>query len=153
MVPFMAGVLVDLLVRSLQRNHHRPRRGPHRRILERQSVLESVRGHTPEPFNQPQVLGAALQPRLRRVVRCRDDERVALEPAPGVAVPQTQAPVALRTAVERDDPYVVNHLLQDRHVIRRLENLEVAVVPGHQPRHAIGDAALAEAEVFRAGRT
>ena len=48
----------------------------------------------------------------------------------------------VRTAVERDDPRVVNHLLLDRDVLRRLHDQEVVVVAAGQLRHAARDTAL-----------
>ena len=79
--PSWRGMLVGLLVGSLQRDHHCPRRGPDRGVFEGRPVLERVRRDAPEALNQLEVLEAALQPCLRRVVGGGDDQRVAFEAA------------------------------------------------------------------------
>ena len=50
----------------------------------------------------------------------------------------------VRLVDNRNDPRVVNHLLEDDDVVLTLEDLEVAVVARPYPRHAITDAPLAQ---------
>ena len=60
----------------------------------------------------------------------------------------------MRPAVQRDDPRFVNHLLVDDHVVRRLEDLDVAVVAAGQHGRTLlraDDAALRQGAVLRAG--
>src|SRR5881628_3466110 len=76
-VPLVAGVLVHMLVGALERNHHRPRPGPRRRIVERHLVLDGRRADASEALGHPHALGGVHQVALRRVVRGFDNERVA----------------------------------------------------------------------------
>src|SRR5206468_885702 len=85
---------------------------------------------------------------LRRVVGGLDDERVAFPVTAGIAVPLLNVRRKVRTPVERDDARVVDGLLEDRHVILRLEDLDVAVVARAEPRGAKADAALRQATIF-----
>src|SRR5262249_38953009 len=55
-IAFMTGVLVDLLVRLLQRNHRGPRPHPGCRIVEGHLVLDRVLRDACEPFRHMQVL-------------------------------------------------------------------------------------------------
>src|SRR3989442_11068184 len=60
-VPLVAGVLVHMLVGALERNHHRPRLGPRRRIVERHLVLYGRRADAREALGHPHVLGGVHQ--------------------------------------------------------------------------------------------
>ena len=60
-----------------------------------------------------------------------DDERVAFPVAAGIAEEAADRRRRVGTAVERDDPRLVDHLLKHHHV-RRLDNLEVVVVAARQ---------------------
>ena len=59
----------------------------------------------------------------------------------------------MRAAVKRYDPYVVHHLVQDDHIVRRLEQLDVLVVAtggdDRRSRREPHDASLCDAAVFR----
>jgi hypothetical protein len=55
----------------------------------------------------------------------------------------------MRPAVERNDARIVRHLVHDRDVTGRLDDLQVAVVARLQPRNPEVDAALAERKHFR----
>src|SRR5262245_49363999 len=68
-VPLVAGVLVDQLVLQLQRNHHRPRLRPRRRILDGDLVLEDVLRDARIAFGEPQVLVRPHEVALGREVR------------------------------------------------------------------------------------
>ena len=57
----------------------------------------------------------------------------------------------MRAAIQRNHARVVNGLHLDDHLFRRLDNLEITLVSGSQPRRAKGDAALAQRPVLGAG--
>src|SRR5262249_61902538 len=59
LVAFVAGVLVDQLVLVPQRNHRRPRRGPRRRIVDGELVVEDVLADAGEPLDYVQVFVGA----------------------------------------------------------------------------------------------
>ena len=63
-------------------------------------------------------------------------------------MPQPDAVVHMRGVGQRNDPRPA-HLLVEHDVARALEDLQIAVVAGPQPRRAPRDAPLAEAAVFR----
>src|SRR5262245_42547460 len=54
-VPFVTGRLVDLGVNLLETNCGRPRLRPSRRVVDGYLVVDRVRSHTGEAFNQMQV--------------------------------------------------------------------------------------------------
>src|SRR5258706_5472108 len=79
------------------------------------------------------------------------DQRGALPVTTRITHPLTDCGRKVGTAVERDDPGVVDHLGIYRNVIARLENLVVVVIAGGRHRRASGrpqDAADWQAEVF-----
>src|SRR3954466_10888790 len=81
-----------------------------------------------------------------------DDERVPLPAATRRSHPLTDA--AMRPAVERNDPRVVDHLVDDRHVRGVLDDLHVVVVrTGHHRRSRVeaDKAPLVDREILRAG--
>src|SRR4029453_17065228 len=55
-VALVAGVLVDLILRLRQRDHRGPRLGPHRRIVDRELVVDLGRADAREALDQVQVL-------------------------------------------------------------------------------------------------
>ena len=73
-----------------------------------------------------------------------DDQRVALPAAAAVAQPLAHAVGHMRAVVERNDARLVDHLQQQHHVVRRLEDLVVRVVDvrNHGDGQRAGDAAL-----------
>src|SRR5262245_139594 len=58
----------------------------------------------------------------------------------------------MRTSVKGDDAHIVDHLLADRHVIFRLSNLKIAVVPRTEPRHTKRETAVAQWQILGAIR-
>src|SRR5713101_6595201 len=63
---------------------------------------------------------------LTQEVRGVNDQRLAFPMAPRVAHPLAQ--LAVRTAIQRNDPRVVNHLVKDHDVLTCLEQLDILVV-------------------------
>jgi len=49
----------------------------------------------------------------------------------------------MRTIVQRDHANLVNHLLENRHITRRLHDLKVVVIPARELGRAARNAALA----------
>src|SRR5262249_45781296 len=147
-VSFVAGVLEQTIARPLERNHERPRPRPRRWIGECHLVLDRLRADAREALGDAQVLGGVHQVALRRVVRGLDHERAAFPMAAGVAVPLSDARGYVRASIERDDASVVDVLLHDRDVVAILQDLDIAVVAGGQPRRSEGDAALREAAIL-----
>src|SRR6185503_13242345 len=72
------------------------------------------------------------------------DERVALEAPARIAEPHLDRGAHVGTSVEWDDTRLVDHLVDDRHVARRLEYLRAVVVDDGQDRarEAARDAAI-----------
>ena len=93
-----------------------------------------------------QVLAGAAEAGLRRVVERLDDQGVAFPAPPRVAVPLRDARV--RTGVERNGADLVPHLLEDGHVVRRLQDLHVAVVAGAHVGRGEVQAAVAQGPVL-----
>src|SRR5471032_1055447 len=119
---------LENLVLGGPENHRRgPRLAVHRRVDDFHVPLNRLRTSAREALDRVQVRGGlVLEARLRRVVRAVHDERVAFPVAARVAEPLTDALIDVRTPVERHHANVVDHLLADRDVVLRLENLEVA---------------------------
>src|SRR4029453_4798298 len=96
-------------------------------------------------FDQMQVPVDGLEPVTNiRVVRCPfrseifrlDDEGITLPPAAGRSPPLTDA--AVRTTVQRNDSGVVDHFVENHHVIGVLYDLHVVVIrAGHHWRPCV----------------
>src|SRR3982074_2747776 len=83
---------------------------------------------------------------LAQEVRGVNDQGLAFPMPPQGAHPLAQ--MAVRTAIHRNDPRVVNHLVEDHDVLLRLEQLDILVVRcrGHRwPRIESQDAPNLEA--------
>ena len=78
------------------------------------------------------------------VVADLDHQGVPLPAAARRPVPAPDLARRQRAAVDRDDPRLVDHLVEDDHVARRLENPVAGAVAGREdpPGHAAGDAPL-----------
>src|SRR5690606_32344175 len=92
----------------------------------------------------------ARDARLVREARAFDDERVAVPVAAAVAEVLHDGRVEMRTAVERDDPCLVDHLVRDRDGVGALPDHDaVAVEHGaHAGRETARDAAVVKREVL-----
>src|SRR5262249_50278002 len=75
-----------------------------------------------------------------------DDQRIALPASSRVAVPLADARRQMWTAVERDDPDVVHALMEEKHGVGRLQEVERAVVRGGQARNDAREAPLVRAD-------
>ncbi|HIE93004.1 MAG TPA: hypothetical protein EYQ83_09120 [Acidobacteria bacterium] len=76
-----------------------------------------------------------------------DHQRIAVPSSPRVAQPEADVVIDVRAVVERDDPDLVDHLLQNRHVAGRLQDQEVVVVAARAFRRASCHAALGQIAV------
>src|SRR3989442_13753281 len=74
-IPLMAGKLEDLGLNLLEANGGRPGFGPRRCVLDGDVVLDRVRGHAREAFNQMQILGWSPEVALGGEVARVDDAR------------------------------------------------------------------------------
>ena len=158
LVALVARVLEDLVRRiAVQRNRDRPRPRIHVRILDRDLVGNRVRVGAREAFDQAQRAavrdapdacrrGVGRDPSLVVEVRRLDDQRVAVPAAPRISRPRADARVEVRSSVDGNDPRLMDHLVDNRHVSRRLHNLVGVVVAGrkHSARTA-RDAAIPRA--------
>ena len=125
-----------------------PRPRPRVGVVQGDLVAQHVGGDPRVALDEVEVLGRAAEARLRRVVRRLDDEGVPFPAPAGVAGPLPDAVVDVRPVVERDHAAEVAHLLEDRHVGRRLQELEVAVVARPHARRLEVQAAVAEGAVL-----
>ena len=135
----MAGVLVDQPVACPHRQRRRPRTCVHRRIVDREPVIDCVVGDSTEAFDDAERGRIGGKPERRVLVKIRglDHERIAFPVAARVAQPLPDTRADVRTPVEVNEPHLVNLLMQNRHESRRLRDLVVVVVPGRQRRHAV----------------
>ena len=137
----------------LQLERRRPGCGPRGRIDEGDLVAHGVAPAACEALDQ-------VQPR-RRPARARlqvarlDNQRRAVPPAARVAhvhPDRRRQGRAARRSIERDDPRIVNQLVDDRDETRPLEDPHVGVVDRREHRirkpSAVDDAADAEAVVL-----
>ena len=151
----MAGELVDRLVAPLQRHLHGPGLLPGGRIGERDAVRQRVRSGAGEPLHQVQAVGGAAEVALGGEVLRLDHQRVAVPVAARVAVPLPDLLRQVRPVVERYEPRVVERLVDEGQVGRRLDDLVVGVRSGAEvpayARYAGGDAAVDVVQVLRTG--
>ena len=153
----MAGVLVHRTggdpARRVVRGHRDPRGpgpGEHVRVGHRELVVERPFVDAREPLDQAQA-GPRRAPRRPPQVMALvgeggrlDDEGVALPVPPRVAEPLADVRRDVRSAVGRDQPELVEHLVQHDHPAFRLQDVVVHVVALQRDEgQAVGEAALA----------
>ena len=147
----MARVLVELVVRLLRdRVADGEGRRVHHWIVHANAVVDHLRIDAREALGDLQLLAVRPVRRADAVgeIRRLDDERVAFPVAARVAhvLPDVRADV--RTAVERDDARVVDHLVADDDLVRCLHDAQaVAVQHRRDARDPARDAAIVEREV------
>src|SRR5258706_16293788 len=86
-VPFVARVFVHDFVRCHPRILPSPRLRPRRRILDGEPIKEVVAVGTGKALDDVKTIGRSAEARLRREIRCIDDESIALPMADRVAHP------------------------------------------------------------------
>src|SRR5262249_27575447 len=112
-------------------------------------VVDGVGRRTGEPLNDSQgLVGRGKSERgLAGVVGGFDDERVAFPSTARVADPLSD--VGTSASIERDDPRFGHHLVSNRNVVGRLDDLVVVVVAGRKGRYAVvQEAALLERTIL-----
>src|SRR5262245_12191648 len=119
-VPFVAGVLEYRTRRLLPQHLGGPGSRPRRRVIDGELIAERVFGHARETYRQPHVLACALERELVREIRRFDNQRLALPAAAVTSRPLADVCRQVRTAVERNDTDVVEHLRENHHVARSL---------------------------------
>src|SRR5262249_31185766 len=94
--------------------------------------------------------GARCDPSLIVVVRRVDDKRVSVPASPRIAIPQFNARRQMGTAIKRDDPRVMDHLVKNDDISGHLNNLICIVVAGwkHSAGYTARDAAIPDAHVL-----
>ena len=151
----MAGVLVERLVRRRHQHLRGPRARPGGGVADRELVEQRVGVQPREALDEVRAGARIAERGLGEEVAGRDDQRVALPARARVADPLADARGQMRPAVERDEPCAVDHLVEDRHVAGRLEDLDVVVVGarGHRrPGVEAEEAAFRDAAVLGAVR-
>ena len=135
-VALVAGVLVERLVAPPHRDRRRPRARPGLGIGHGVGVVQRVRVHPGQALDQGHVAGRAPPAALVVEVRGLDHQCVALPVAARVPRPLADVTGKHRAAVERHDPYRVNHLGHQHHLVGSLEDLQVLVVAAGRDRRA-----------------
>src|SRR5213593_1118290 len=131
-VAFVAGVLEDRPNGLRHRRFRRPRRRPRGGIVDRESIPEGAGVHAREAFDDAHVLARPPEWILAVQIRRLDDEGIALPMTAGIAHPLAHVLRQRRPAVERNDAGVVDHLDENHHVSRALDDLVIGVVArGH----------------------
>src|SRR5688572_7129586 len=144
----MAGVFVYLVLGLRHRYRGRPFPREGRRVVDREFVLDRARIGAREALDQAHAFRRPPETDLVGEVRRIDDERRAFPAAARITEPLPDLWSDMRTAVERDDARVVNHLVENHDISRRLENLVIVVVRTGNHWQPERDAALPEAPVF-----
>src|SRR5262245_52382498 len=148
-VAFVAGIFVDRLVALAHRNNNGERPRPYARIIDGELVLQCVGIDTGEFLDEAQVRAGVRETRLAFEVDRFNDQRVALPVAPRITPPKRDVP--MWTSVERNDPRIVDHLVDDRDKSGTLEQLDIVVVGARRHRRSgikAKDAALRQRPVF-----
>src|SRR5262245_30060323 len=137
-VPFVARVLEDALVGLRHRYGRAPRTRERGRVVHGELVQQRVLVDASETLDEMELVVSPAKTGPAVEVRRVDDERVALPLAARIAQPRPHAGRDVRTAVQRNDPRVVNHLVGDDDVARHLKDLdEIVVRTGHHRRTGI----------------
>ena len=147
-----------VLVVPRQREGQRPRPREGFRVLDPRLVVDPVGRRSREALDdlQRRALRDPFHPARRRAGRNPvpvaevgglDHQRVAFPAAARVALQQAHRRRQRRTAIQRDDPRVVDHLGVNHDVAGRLDDLVGVVVAGRDdpPRHAARDAPVPHA--------
>src|SRR5438132_14262712 len=95
------------------------------------------------------------QARLIGEISCLYDKRLALPASTGIPHPLADVWFEMRTVVHGDDASVVDHLVENDHVSRSLEQLNIVVVLTRdhwRSRIESQDATLSDVTVLRSGR-
>src|SRR5712671_3982595 len=148
-VAFVAGIFVDGLVALAHRNNNGERPRPYARIIDGELVHECVGIDTREFLDEAQVRAGVRETCLAFEVDRFNDQRVALPVAPRITPPKRDVP--MWTSVERNDPRIVDHLVDDRDKSGTLEQLDIVVVGARGHRRSgikAKDAALRQRPVF-----
>src|SRR5262249_31067179 len=102
----------------------------------------------PETLGQMERLGRASEVRFVTEIRRLDDERIAVPSTSGVAKPLSKPGGEVWPSIDWNDTNLVNHLVQDDHFVRRLENLQIGVVrPGQRGQRTLDDASLPQSSI------
>ncbi len=119
-------------------------------IVERNRPFNRVGPERRETLHHPQLVAGAAIRRLVREVGGLDHQGRPLPVAAGVADVLPDRRREVRTAIERDDPRVVHHLVGDGHVPGRLVDVVRVAVDRrhHRAGHAARDAPVVEAPVL-----
>src|SRR2546426_10325822 len=127
-IPLVTGVLVDQLRTLPHGNHGGPGFRPNRRIVDREFVLKRVCGDASEAFDHMQARAGPPEVELRGKVCGVDNKRIAFPTPAGVPQPLAHVLGEMRPAVERNDAMFVDHLVENRHISRSLDKLNIVVV-------------------------
>ena len=138
------------LVRG-EREADGPRLGEAGRVGDRPFVVDRFGIDSLEPLDHVQLRGRGAPGVAEAVVRpigkvaALDHQRAPFPPAARLTVPLRDA--GLWAAVDRDDPPLIEHLVQDHQVGRRLEDLVVRILAEPDLRQPVTEAPLARIEV------
>ena len=147
-VALVAGVLEERAVGPAKRHHRGPGGGEVGRILDRELVHHRIGIDAAEALYDVRVFRRAAKAGLRDEVVRLDHQRLGFPVAAGLTRPLPQAEA--RCVVDRNDPRVVHHLVQNDDVTRRLQDVDVVVVRAgshRRPRIEAEDAPVGKAPV------
>jgi hypothetical protein len=111
-VAFVAGVLVEVVLRRHPRVLARPRAIPRRRIFDSEAVDERIRVRAPDALDDVELIARSVELRLGCEVRGIDDQCVAFPPADRVPHPVADGRRQM-FAADTNHARVVHHLIQD----------------------------------------
>src|SRR5262249_1532877 len=127
-VSLMTRVFVDLLLALLHGNYRSPRLRPDGRIVDREFVLKHTCRDAGEAFHDMQPPAGASEVDQRRQIGGLDNKRVAVPVPTRVASPLAEVLAEVCASVEWNDAVFMDHLVDNRHVSRSLEDLNIVVV-------------------------
>src|SRR5262245_28283801 len=133
-VAFMTSVLEDWTDCLLHGQLGRPGSCPCRWIVDRKFVVDPVLGHAREAFGQAHVLTGPLKRRLVGEIRRLDDQGLAFPAANRVPRQASNVGRQMWTSIERDNARLMDHLNENHHVTRPLDDLIVVVIGARQHR-------------------
>jgi hypothetical protein len=119
-------VFVDRILTLQHRKRCCPRSRPHGRIVDREFVEERVGVGAREAFDKMHVRAGAREARLAFEIRRVNHQGITLPAAARISLPLANVP--MRTPIQGDDAELVDHLVENRHVFRSLEQLNIVVV-------------------------
>ncbi len=149
----MAGVLVDPVVGRDPGILSAPRRGPNRRVFDRELIENRVVRDARESLHHVEIFRSREESGSLSEVRRVHDQGIAFPVADRVAHPLADL-LRRMLAVQRDDAGVVDHLDENHHVVPGLHDaLQVVVKNGERRRTRRGaesqETPLAERPLFR----